>query len=129
MKKQQIRDLTAQVAKSTASMAKYNAPIPGDEKIKTRGRRRQFDSVTDTGTERERAQGFIDKLVRREKDFTVDVNVAARKIQRAKEAENRSAKKAKLLEKDSGAGGKGGKHGKSAAGLKVKGMKGKKGKK
>ena len=49
--------LTAQVAKSTASMAKYNAPIPGDEKIKTRGRRRQFDSVTDTGTERERARG------------------------------------------------------------------------
>ena len=84
MKKQQIRDLTAQVAKSTASMAKYNAPIPGDEKIKTRGRRRQFDSVTDTGTERERAQGFIDKLVRREKDFTVDVNVAARRIQRRK---------------------------------------------
>lgn len=129
MKKQQIRDLTAQVAKSTASMAKYNAPIPGDEKIKTRGKRRQFDSVTDTGTERERAQGFIDKLVRREKDFTVDVNVAARKIQRAKEAENRSAKKAKLAEKDSGSGGGGGKRGKSAAGLKVKGMKGKKGKK
>ena len=63
--------------------------------------------MTDTGTERERAQGFIDKLVRREKDFTVDVNVAARKIQRAKEAENRSAKKAKLLEKDSGSGGGG----------------------
>ena len=129
MKKQQIKDLTAQVAKSTASMAKYNAPIPGDEKIKIRGKRRQFDSVTDTGKERERAQGFIDKLVRREKDFTVDVNVAARKIQRAKEAENRSAKKAKLLEKDSGSGGKGGKHGKSATGLKVKGKKGKKGKK
>ena len=29
MKKQQIKDLTAQVAISTASMAKYNAPIPG----------------------------------------------------------------------------------------------------
>ena len=126
MKKQQIKDLTAQVAISTASMAKYNAPIPGqfififgnfwhfwqwsvqamlltscfvltgDEKIKTRGKRRQFDSVTDTGTEREKAQGYIDRLVRREADFTVDVNMAARKIQRAKEAENRSAKKQKL---------------------------------
>ena len=85
--------------------------------------------MTDTGTERERAQGFIDKLVRREKDFTVDVNVAARKIQRGKEGENRGGKKAKLGEKDAGAGGRGGKHGKSAAGLKVKGMKGKKGKK
>ena len=126
MKKQQIKDLTAQVAISTASMAKYNAPIPGqfififgnfwqwsvqamlltscfvltgDEKIKTRGKRRQFDSVTDTGTEREKAQGYIDRLVRREADFTVDVNMAARKIQRAKEAENRSAKKQKLAEK------------------------------
>ena len=70
--------------------------ITGDEKIKTRGKRRQFDSVTDTGTEREKAQGYIDRLVRREADFTVDVNMAARKIQRAKEAENRSAKKQKL---------------------------------
>ena len=73
--------------------------ITGDEKIKTRGKRRQFDSVTDTGTEREKAQGYIDRLVRREADFTVDVNMAARKIQRAKEAENRSAKKQKLAEK------------------------------
>ena len=70
--------------------------ITGDEKIKTRGKRRQFDSITDTGTEREKAQGYIDRLVRREADFTVDVNMAARKIQRAKEAENRSAKKQKL---------------------------------
>ena len=70
--------------------------LTGDEKIKTRGKRRQFDSVTDTGTEREKAQGYIDRLVRREADFTVDVNMAARKIQRAKEAENRSAKKQKL---------------------------------
>ena len=73
--------------------------ITGDEKIKTRGKRRQFDSVTDTGTEREKAQGYIDRLVRREADFTVEVNMAARKIQRAKEAENRSAKKQKLAEK------------------------------
>ena len=35
--------------------------------------------------------GFIDKLMRREKDFTVDVNVAARKTQRAMEASNRTA--------------------------------------
>ena len=47
--------------------------ITGDEKIKTRGKRRQFDSVTDTGTEREKAQGYIDRLVRREADFTVDM--------------------------------------------------------
>ena len=31
---------------------KYNAPLPGDEKIKSRGKRRQFDSVTDFGKER-----------------------------------------------------------------------------
>ena len=51
-----------------------------------------------------------------------DVNVAARKIQKAKEAENRSAAKAKLAAKDEAAGSKaGGKKGKSVAGLKVKG--------
>ena len=78
MKKQQINDLTAHVARSTASIGKYNAPVPGDERIKTRGKRRQFDSVTDMGKEKSNSMGFIDKLMRREKDFTVDVNVAAR---------------------------------------------------
>ena len=48
MGKNQIKDLTAHVAKSTASIGKFTRR-PGDEKIKTRGKRRQFDSVTDTG--------------------------------------------------------------------------------
>lgn len=126
MKKQQVKDLTAHVARSTASIGKYNAPVPGDERIKARGKRRQFDSVTDTGKEKRNSLGFIDKLMRREKDFTVDVNVAARKIQKAKEAENRSAAKAKLAAKEEAAAGSksaagGGKKGKSVAGLKVKG--------
>ena len=59
------------------------------------------------------------------------MNVAARKIQRAKEAESRSAAKAKLAEKDAGgAGGKrqGGKKGKGMAGMKAKGGTVKKGK-
>ena len=111
MGKNQIKDLTAHVAKSTASIGKFNAPVPGDEKIKTRGKRRQFDSVTDTGAERGKAMGFIDTLVRREKDFEMDVNVAARKIQRAKEAETRAAKKAKLADKAEGGGKGAGKRG------------------
>ena len=123
MKKQQINDLTAHVARSTASIGKYNAPVPGDERIKTRGKRRQFDSVTDTGKEKSNALGFIDKLMRREKDFTVDVNVAARKIQKAKEAENRSAAKAKLAAKDEGKNNNNTKRAKTAAGLKTKGGK------
>ena len=120
MKKQQVKDLTAHVARSTASIGKYNAPIPGDEKIKTRGKRRQFDSVTDMAKEKNNSLGFIEKLMKREKDFTVDVNVAARKIQRAKEAENNKAAKDKLAAK-SDAKSAGGKRGKSATGLKVKG--------
>lgn len=120
MGKNQIKDLTAHVAKSTASIGKFNAPVPGDEKIKTRGKRRQFDSVTDTGAERGKAMGFIDTLVRREKDFEMDVNVAARKIQRAKEAETRAAKKAKLADKVEGGGKGAGKRGKSSVGLKSK---------
>lgn len=101
----------------------WGSLFAGDERIKSRGKRRQFDSVTDTGKEKSNSLGFIDKLMRREKDFTVDVNVAARKIQRAKEADNRSAAKAKLAAKDEAAGSKGvgGKKGKSVAGLKVKG--------
>ena len=80
--------------------------ITGDEKIKTRGKRRQFDSVTDTGTEREKAQGYIDRM-----GNVHDVMFC-------------------LQEKDAASSGKaGGKHGKSVAGLKVKGMSGKKGKK
>ena len=48
--------------------------------------------------------------------------VSARKIQKAKEAENRSAAKAKLAAKDEAGGSKvGGKKGKSVSGLKVKG--------
>jgi regulator of ribosome biosynthesis len=131
MGKKQVKDLTAHVARSTASIGKFNAPIPGDEKIKSRGKRRQFDGVTDVAKDKANALTFIDKLVRREKDFTVDVNVAARKIQRAKEAESRSAAKAKLAEKDAGgAGGKrqGGKKGKGMAGMKAKGGTVKKGK-
>jgi regulator of ribosome biosynthesis len=105
MDKKQIGDVTAHVAKSTASIGKFNAPIPGDERIKTRGK----------------ATGFIDKLMRREKDFEVDVNLAARKIQRAKEAESRDAKKAKLAAKADGADKKGqGKKGKGMAGMKAK---------
>lgn len=56
----------------------------------------------------------------------MDVNVAARKIQKAKEADNRSTAKAKLAAKDEvaagnkGAGGAG-KKGKGVQGLKVKG--------
>jgi hypothetical protein len=42
----------------------------GDEKLKSRGKRRQFDSVTDMHKEKTNALGFIDKLMRREKDFT-----------------------------------------------------------
>jgi regulator of ribosome biosynthesis len=121
MGKKQIGDLTAHVAKSTASIGKFNAPIPGDERIKTRGKRRQFDPVTDAAAERARAAGFVDKLVRREKDFEVDVNLAARKIQRAKEAESRDAKKAKLAAKAEGADKKSqGKKGKGMAGMKAK---------
>jgi regulator of ribosome biosynthesis len=121
MDKKQIGDLTAHVAKSTASIGKFNAPIPGDERIKTRGKRRQFDSVTDVDAERSKATGFIDKLMRREKDFEVDVNLAARKIQRAKEAESRDAKKAKLAAKVDGADKKGHvKKGKGMAGMKAK---------
>ena len=121
MGKKQIGDLTAHVAKSTASIGKFNAPIPGDERIKTRGKRRQFDPVTDAAAERAKAAGFVDKLVRREKDFEVDVNLAARKIQRAKEAESRDAKKAKLAAKAEGADKRSqGKKGKGMAGMKAK---------
>ena len=119
MGKKQIGDLTAHVAKSTASIVQ--PPIPGDERIKTRGKRRQFDPVTDAAAERAKAAGFVDKLVRREKDFEVDVNLAARKIQRAKEAESRDAKKAKLAAKAEGADKRSqGKKGKGMAGMKAK---------
>jgi regulator of ribosome biosynthesis len=122
MGKKHIADLTSHVARSTASIGKFNAPVPGDEKIKTRGKRRQFDAVTDTSKDRANGLGFIDKLVRREKDFEVDVNLAARKTQRAKEAEARGAKMAKLAEKTSAGGAAAaGKRSKSAAGLKAKG--------
>ncbi len=121
MGKKQIGDLTAHVAKSTASIGKFNAPIPGDERIKTRGKRRQFESVTDTKGDISRGVGFIDKLMRREKDFEVDVNLAARKIQRAKEAESRDAKKVKLSAKQEAASAKSvGKKGKGMSGMKTK---------
>lgn len=122
MGKKQIGDLTAHVAKSTASIGKFNAPVPGDERVKTRGKRRQFESVTDTKGDISRGVGFIDKLMRREKDFEVDVNLAARKIQRAKEGEARDAKKQKLADKTEAATAKksAGKKGKSAAGMKQK---------
>jgi hypothetical protein len=38
--------------------------VPGDERIKSRGKRRQFDSVTDMGKEKSNSLGFIDKLMR-----------------------------------------------------------------
>jgi regulator of ribosome biosynthesis len=38
--------------------------VPGDERIKSRGKRRQFDSVTDMGKEKTNSLGFIDKLMR-----------------------------------------------------------------
>ena len=45
--KQLVKDVQYKVATSTASVGKFNAPIPGDEKIKARGKRRSFASNTD----------------------------------------------------------------------------------
>ena len=84
------QDLTAQVAKSTVDDGVQRSDSGGREDQDPR----QEATVrlgADPNKERERAQGFIE-AGRREKDYTVDVNVAARKIQRAKEAENRAKK-------------------------------------
>ena len=94
--KSEMKDVAARVAHSTASVGKFNAPIPGDDKVKMRGKRRQFDSVapSDFDVERKRSQEVVAKLLRREKEGgVVDVNAAARKIQQEKEKANRVAKR------------------------------------
>jgi regulator of ribosome biosynthesis len=91
-----MKDVAARVAHSTASVGKFNAPVPGDDKVKMRGKRRQFDSVapSDFDVERKRSQDVVAKLLRREKEGgVVDVNAAARKIQQEKEKANRVAKR------------------------------------
>ena len=94
--KSEMKDVAARVAHSTASVGKFNAPVPGDDKVKMRGKRRQFDSVapSDFDVERKRSQDVVAKLLRREKEGgVVDVNAAARKIQQEKEKANRVAKR------------------------------------
>ena len=49
--KRDMKDVASRVAHSTASVGKFNAPVPGDDKVKIRGKRRQFSSVTDMDTE------------------------------------------------------------------------------
>jgi regulator of ribosome biosynthesis len=105
--KQLVKDVQYKVATSTASVGKFNAPIPGDEKIKARGKRRSFASNTANTKSQEKA--FVEKLIQREKmkktSEGVDVGLAARKMQKEQEMEKREGKKQKLR----GGGGGGGK--------------------
>jgi len=105
--KQLVKDVQYKVATSTASVGKFNAPIPGDEKIKARGKRRSFASNTANTKSKEKA--FVEKLIQREKmkktSEGVDVGLAARKMQKEQEMEKREGKKQKLR----GGGGGGGK--------------------
>ena len=107
--KQLVKDVQYKVATSTASVGKFNAPIPGDEKIKARGRRRSFASNTDQSTKAQE-KAFAEKLIKREKMKKtiqgVDVGLAARKMQGEQEMEKREGKKQKLKGKGSGSGGK-----------------------
>ena len=107
--KQLVKDVQYKVAKSTASVGKFNAPIPGDEKIKARGKRRSFASNTDQSTKAQE-KAFAEKLIKREKmkktNQGVDVGLAARKMQGEQEMEKREGKKQKLKGKGSGSGGK-----------------------
>ena len=94
--KREMKDVAARVAHSTASVGKFNAPVPGDDKVKVRGKRRQFASVTDMDSERKKSSEIIDKLLAKEKrGGVVDVNAAARKIQQEKEKANRVSKRKK----------------------------------
>ena len=94
--KRDMKDVASRVAHSTASVGKFNAPVPGDDKVKIRGKRRQFSSVTDMDTERSKSLEVVQKLLRKEKaGGVVDVNAAARKIQQEKEKANRKAKSSK----------------------------------
>ena len=107
--KQLVKDVQYKVATSTASVGKFNAPIPGDEKIKARGKRRSFASNTDQSTKAQE-KAFAEKLIKREKmkktNQGVDVGLAARKMQGEQEMEKREGKKQKLKGKGSGSGGK-----------------------
>ena len=107
--KQLVKDVQYKVATSTASVGKFNAPIPGDEKIKARGKRRSFASNTDQSTKAQE-KAFAEKLIKREKMKKtiqgVDVGLAARKMQGEQEMEKREGKKQKLKGKGSGSGGK-----------------------
>lgn len=104
--KQLVKDVQYKVATSTASVGKFNAPIPGDEKIKARGKRRSFASNTANTKSQEKA--FVEKLIQREKmkktSEGVDVGLAARKMQKEQEMEKREGKKQKL--RGGGGGGK-----------------------
>ena len=107
--KQLVKDVQYKVATSTASVGKFNVPIPGDEKIKARGKRRSFASNTDQSTKAQE-KAFAEKLIKREKMKKtiqgVDVGLAARKMQGEQEMEKREGKKQKLKGKGSGSGGK-----------------------
>ena len=105
--KQLVKDVQYKVATSTASVGKFNAPIPGDEKIKARGKRRSFASNTDDKNTKAQEKAFVEKLIKREKSKKtsegVDVGLAAKKMQKEQETEKREGKKQKLR---GGGGGK-----------------------
>jgi regulator of ribosome biosynthesis len=102
--KQLVKDVQYKVATSTASVGKFNAPIPGDEKIKARGKRRSFASNTDDKNTKAQEKAFVEKLIKREKSKKtsegVDVGLAAKKMQKEQETEKREGKKQKLMSKN-----------------------------
>jgi regulator of ribosome biosynthesis len=106
--KREMKDVAAQVAYSTASVGKFNAPVAGDDKIKMRGKRRQFSSVTEVDTERKKSADVVQKLLRKEKERGAgfDVNAAARHIQQEKEKANRKRKSSSAKSDGGDASGK-----------------------
>ena len=102
--KQLVKDVQYKVATSTASVGKFNAPIPGDEKIKARGKRRSFASNTDDKNTKAQEKAFVEKLIKRDKSKKtsegVDVGLAAKKMQKEQETEKREGKKQKLMSKN-----------------------------
>jgi len=105
LSKREMTAVAAQVAHSTASVGKFNAPVAGDDKIKIRGKRRQFTSVTEVEAERTKSAELVQKLLRKDKERggdLFDVNKAARHIQQEKEKANRKRKSKPSSDKGEG---------------------------
>ena len=99
--KRLVKDMQYEVAKSTASVGKFNAPIPGDEKIKTRrGKRRAFDSNTDIKGTKKKELEFVNKLMMRERNARgaengIDLDLAGTKLVQQNEEKQKKKKKRK----------------------------------